>query len=469
MVQQNLALADLALRLYREKSQTLPVILSHELETGFSVLLHIASGDAAWLNEARSDLGATKSELKAAAMDFIERFAFKGSGDPYQVLGLSPLAPTSDVKVHYRLMMRLFHPDRTSFNPKRARDYAALINQAMNRIENKDQKAEPLRQTTRGPIDIPPDRPSRFRPDSSFKKGLRSIILNYGLFFLAATLGISLYLIELKQQSQPKILFEEGISSIKEAHQPLNHPGEMAREAYDSDKDHPKTASIKSEDTLLLEIPIQSPIKVEEVRTLDEDAAPLSLPKSLIKKMATEKVRPPLDLKATDIKLIRIKPTPIESPASDKPTMEAKATQAIDDMKPLMDEPIKKPPAEKIFSLQDMRSLTYGFVSAYNDGQVEAIMQLMADNVKTETMLNKTELRNAYAQFFANTVKREMVLRNLQFSELPTSIKAKTHYQVKLFEVNQKEPKMVFGELEIEGALDQALPKIISLYNRTLP
>jgi hypothetical protein len=66
-------------------------------------------------------------------------------------------------------------------------------------------------------------------------------------------------------------------------------------------------------------------------------------------------------------------------------------------------------------------------------------------------------------------VKREMILRNLQFSELPTSIKAKTHYQVKLFEVNQKEPKMVFGELEIEGALDQTSPKIISLYNRTLP
>ena len=58
MAQQNLALADLALKLYREKSQTLPVILSHELETGFSVLLHIASGDAAWLNKAHSDLGA---------------------------------------------------------------------------------------------------------------------------------------------------------------------------------------------------------------------------------------------------------------------------------------------------------------------------------------------------------------------------------------------------------------------------
>jgi len=60
-------------------------------------------------------------------------------------------------------------------------------------------------------------------------------------------------------------------------------------------------------------------------------------------------------------------------------------------------------------------------------------------------------------------------LRNLQFSVLSASIKAKTHYQVKLFEVNQKEPKMVFGELEIEGALDQATPKIISLYNRILP
>ena len=465
MAQQNLALADLALKLYREKSQTLPVILSHELETGFSVLLHIASGDAAWLNKAHSDLGATKSELKAATMDFIERFAFKGNGDPYQVLGLSPLAPSSEVKVHYRLMMRLFHPDRTSFNPKRARDYAALINQAMSRIENKDQKAGPLRQaTTRGPIDIPPDRPSRYHPDSSFTKGLRSIILNYSLFFLAATLGISLYLIDLKQQSPPKILLETGLTSLEEVPKPLNHPGEMSSEAHENNKDHLKMAAIQSEDTRPLEVAIQPPIKLEEVIAHDKDATPLIPPKNHIKKVTTEKVRPPLDTKATDIK-----PTLIESRASDKPAMEVITTLARDDMKPLMDEPIKKPSAKKIFSLQDMRSLTYGFVSAYNDGQLEAIMQLMADNVKTETMLNKTELRNAYAQFFANTVKREMILRNLQFSELSTSIKAKTHYQVKLFEVNQKEPKMVFGELEIEGALDQASPKIISLYNRTLP
>ena len=251
---------------------------------------------------------------------------------------------------------------------------------------------------------------------------------------------------------------------MEEVHQPLNHSSEMASEAYDSDKDNLKMASKESEDTRPLEVPIQSPIKVEEVRGHDKDATPLIPPKSPIKKVATEKVRPPLDSKPIDIK-----PTPIESRASDKPRMEAIANQAIDDMKPLVDEPIKKPPVEKIFSLQDMRSLTYGFVSAYNDGQLEAIMQLMADNVKTETMLNKIELRNSYAQFFANTVKREMILRNLQFSVLATSIKAKTHYQVKLFEVNQKEPKMVFGELEIEGALDQASPKIISLYNRTLP
>jgi curved DNA-binding protein CbpA len=465
MAEKNLALADLALKLYREKSQTLPVILSHELETGFSVLLHIASGDTAWLNKAQRDLGATQSELKASAMYFIEHLAFKGSGDPYQVLGLSPLATPSEVKTHYRLMMRLFHPDRTSLSPKRARDYAALINQAMNRIENKDQKAEPLKQTrTRMPFETPPHQPNRYRPDSSFTKGLRSIILNYGLFLLGATLGISLCLIYLKQQSQPQIHLEAGLSSLEEVPKPLNQASEMSRDAYDSDKDNPRMASTKLEDTSPSEVPTQSPINARDERTLLEDAAPLRLPKSLTKKVATEKVRPPSDTKARDIKSI-----PTEFGASDKPTMEAQPSQALDDMKLLMDEPIKKIPAEKIFSLQDMRSLTYGFVSAYNDGQLEAIMQLMADNVKTETMLNKTELRNAYAQFFANTVKREMVLRNLQFSVLSASIKAKTHYQVKLFEVNQKEPKMVFGELEIEGALDQATPKIISLYNRTLP
>ena len=464
MTQHTMTLVDLALKVYREKSQALPVILSHELETGFMVLLHLANGDPATIVEAQSYHKATQAELKAAAIYFIERYAFKEYSDPYQTLGLSPLATESEVKTHYRLMMRLFHPDRTSLSPKRARNYATLINQAMGRIENKSQEARPLQDTkTRGPIELPRDRINRYRPDSSFTKSLRTLVLNYSLFFLAAILSLSLYLIYQWQQHQPTLILNETPSPIAVDRQSLTPLGEMTSEAKSNDQVTLK----KTEDTMPLEPRIETPMKATEVVALHdepEDTAPLSLPKSLIKKRVTEKVRPPVDMKLKDLK-----PSAPESPASDKQMMEVKINPNGDDIKPINEKEINKPPVEKIFSLQDMRNLTYGFVSAYNDGQLEAIMQLMADDVKTETTFNKAELKNAYAQLFANTVKREMILRNLQFSVLPSSFKAKTHYQVKLFEANRKDPKMVFGELEIEGALNQASPKIISLYNRTLP
>jgi len=464
MTQRTMTLVDLALKVYREKSQALPVILSHELEAGFMVLLQLANGDPARIIEAQSYHKATQAELKAAAIYFIERYAFKEYSDPYQTLGLSPLATESEVKTHYRLMMRLFHPDRTSLSPKRARNYATLINQAMGRIENKSQEARPLQDTkTRGPIELPRDRINRYRPDSSFTKSLRTLVLNYSLFFLAAILSLSLYLIYQWQQHQPTLILKETPSPIAVDRQSLTPLGEMTSEAKSNDQVTLK----KTEDTMPLEPRIETPMKAAEVvafRDEPEDTGPLSLPKSLIKKRVTEKVRPPVDMKLKDLE-----PSSPESPASDKQMMEVKINPNGDDIKPINQKEINKPPVEKIFSLQDMRSLTYGFVSAYNDGQLEAIMQLMADDVKTETTFNKAELKNAYAQLFANTVKREMILRNLQFSVLPSSFKAKTHYQVKLFEVNRKDPKMVFGELEIEGALNQASPKIISLYNRTLP
>ena len=464
MAQHTMSLVDLALKVYREKSQALPVILSHELEAGFGVLLHIANGDPAWIAEAQGYHEASQAELKTAAMYFIERYAFKGSGDPYQTLGLSPLATESEVKTHYRLMIRLFHPDRTKVSLKRARDYAALINQAMSRIEKKSQKEGSFGESAvKRPMEMPSDRISRYRPDSSFTKSLRTLILNYSLFFLTAILSLSLYLIYQWQQHQPTLLLKETSTPIEEGRQSLAPLDEMTSEAKSNDQVTLK----KTEDMMPLEARIETSSKTPFVAALPdipEDTAPLSLPKSLIKKSVIEKARPPVDIKPRDLI-----PSSPESPASVPQMIEVKINPNIDDIKPINEKDINKPPVEKIFSLQDMRNLTYGFVSAYNDGQLEAIMQLMADDVKTETMLNKAELKNAYARVFANSVKREMILRNLQFSVLPTSIKAKTHYQVKLFEVNQREPKMVFGELEIEGALNQASPKIISLYNRTLP
>ncbi len=465
MAQLTMTLVDLALKVYREKSNALPVLLSHEVETGFKVLLHLANADSAWMSEASLETGATRAELKAAAIYFIERYAFKGKMDPYQVLGLSPMATEPEAKVHYRLMMRLFHPDRTSLSLKRARDYAAIINQAMDTLQSKNNKALSFSTSrSRSPLNLPRDQPNRYQPDSSFMKNLRSGILHYSLFFLAAILGLSLYLMYAWRQSHPIIQPEESRFSKEDALPSITQLDPLPSHPEDPTLTPPKLESLDEE----------APIKLPEPKALNtepEDSSPLSLPKSLIQKIQPLKAKEPLTTKAITLNNHPGPPTlnPSQVPEDMKPPgAHGVKEERLQEAEVLPEKPFQKPPIEKICSLQDMRSLTYDFVDAYNEGKLEDLMQLMADNIKTESHVNKTELRMSYAKLFATTTKREMVLRNLQFDVLPSSVKAKSHYQVKFFDTNHREPRMVSGELEIEGAMDHALPKIMSLYNRTI-
>jgi len=459
MAEYTMTLVDLALKVHREKSNVLPVILSHELETGFKVLLHIANNDQEWLAEANSYTGATKTELKKAAIYFIELYAFKDHKDPYQILGLTPLTPQSEVKAHYRLMMRLFHPDRTTLSLKRARDYAAMINQALDMIQQKNRKEAPLSSSrhirTTPFIGISNDRRNRFKPDSSFTKSVRSIILNYSLFFLAIILGISLYL----TKSQPKTQLEESPSS-KEKVNALSLYGD---EALHDIENKNKNLLPKSEQVSEAERVVDTSIKASEADNLiieSKASLPLSPPKSIVKKRTIEKIREPIEQKPYVAETQMINQQALKSQAQD---------QRVEERLAEIEKPIENKPIEKTFSLQDMRNLTYSFVGAYNEGKLDALMQLISDDIKTDAMLSKPELKMAYAKVFANNLKREMILRNLQFVTSSSSIKAKTHYQVKLFENNRNEPKMIFGELEIEGALDHGVPRIITLNNRSLP
>ncbi len=455
MAQHTMTLVDLALKVYREKSTELPVILSQELEMGFKALLYIANDDPEWLDEARSASGATITQLKAAAIYFFELYAFKDKKDPYDLLGLTPLAPQSEVKTHYRLMMRLFHPDRTSLSLKRARNYATLINQAMDTIQQKTKKElSPQNLRARPSIVLPNDRPHQFTPDSSFTKSLRSIILNYSLFFLVIILGVTLYVMN----HQPQTQLQETYVSKEKVDEPL-----LKEDQNYNDTKNKNNTLINVAPAVEADLAIDPYRQVPQVESLDnktEALPPINPSINSLKKITNEKIR--------DVAI------PKKNVPEAQPTTEQIITSKLEDqqpqaMEPLLEKPIDKRSTEKIFSLQDMRNLTFGFVEAYNKGNLESLMQLMSDDIKTEAMLNKMELRLAYAKVFANYVKREMILRNLQFVSSSSSIKARTHYQLKSLENNRTEPKIIFGELEIEGTLEHGLPKIITLNNRVLP
>ena len=117
----------LALAFYRKQPVMLP---DAEHTESMLNLLRLANGDAELIAWATQLTGASESELHLACIAFIEHAFFTVATDHFGVLGLNPWANAADVKEHYRLLMRLFHPDRGLVNSLRADKYAAMINQA---------------------------------------------------------------------------------------------------------------------------------------------------------------------------------------------------------------------------------------------------------------------------------------------------------------------------------------------------
>ena len=117
----------LALALYRKQQVHLP---DAEHAESMLTLLRLANNDAELLVWAKQLTGASEDELHFACVAFIEHAFFTAATDHFGVLGLNPWANAADVKEHYRLLMRLFHPDRGLVNSERADNYAAMINQA---------------------------------------------------------------------------------------------------------------------------------------------------------------------------------------------------------------------------------------------------------------------------------------------------------------------------------------------------
>jgi hypothetical protein len=117
----------LALAFYRKQQVQLP---DAEHAESMLTLLRLANGEAELMAWATRLTGAAEGELHLACIAFIEHAFFTVATDHFGVLGLNPWANAADVKEHYRLLMRLFHPDRGLVNSASADRYAAMINQA---------------------------------------------------------------------------------------------------------------------------------------------------------------------------------------------------------------------------------------------------------------------------------------------------------------------------------------------------
>ncbi|MDS4025648.1 MAG: DnaJ domain-containing protein [Candidatus Contendobacter sp.] len=122
---------DLALACYRKPLDCQDRFsLAVPLPEGMDRLLWLANGSPEALEAAIRQTSAKPQELRDAARFCIQQWCLARGADPYRVLGVRPDVSPEQIKEHYRLLMRLFHPDRAAGHETWTDHYASRINEA---------------------------------------------------------------------------------------------------------------------------------------------------------------------------------------------------------------------------------------------------------------------------------------------------------------------------------------------------
>ena len=137
-------LISLALEYYRD-----PLAYSHladvskPLPKGFSDMLAafgagLSTGTVA---ETARMLGTDARELEAAARFFVRHALLDPASDYYRCLGLPRDASETTVRKHYRLLIRMFHPDRAVKQDDAVLAYASRLNAAYHILQDPEERA----------------------------------------------------------------------------------------------------------------------------------------------------------------------------------------------------------------------------------------------------------------------------------------------------------------------------------------
>ncbi len=135
---------DLALACYRTPlAYQDRMSLAAPLPEDINRLLWLANGSPEVLEAAACQTGAQPQELRDAARFCIQQWCLVRGANPHRVLGVEPGAPPEQIKEHYRLLMRLFHPDRAAGRETWTDHYASRINEAWTALSRTPERAVP--------------------------------------------------------------------------------------------------------------------------------------------------------------------------------------------------------------------------------------------------------------------------------------------------------------------------------------
>ena len=214
--------------------------LAAPLPDGMDRLLWLANGSPETVEAAALLTSARPQELQDAARFCVQQLCFVRGASPYRVLGLEPDAAPERIKEHHRLLMRLFHPDRTAGRETWTESYATRVNEAWTALSRLSSHAapgtppsqsmltldgfSPAPRSLQTATDLPPPPPRftyssrhRFRVPSQWLPGL---VLG-GLALAATVVLAGLYLDKLDRSANQPVEILAGPNGAKASTDPV--------------------------------------------------------------------------------------------------------------------------------------------------------------------------------------------------------------------------------------------------------
>lgn len=475
-VQARTEVLNVALRMWRDP-QADPLAVMHigDYVDDMRLLLHVASNDPDYLAEAMILTGASAQDLIAAAVHYIEHRCLQASASPYRILGVQADASADIVRKHYRMLIKLFHPDRALVPQARAEACSAAINQAYaqlrNGLEAKQTEPLPAKQYSRQKSAVP-SMPVRSEPLRSEPKPVhggasakqealpffRQVPIQ--VFFWGAAVIALLLFLSLNFRAAPMEL--TAIAPSVPAVQTAEPSPELATPA---------------ENFLLTETPqealVASPVAISDPLPASKDeriSIPVvSLPPDAAKTIAPIKSSPAqLNLTSTPASdtsqtLAQSTGTPVIpaikgniAPSQPKPetTVAVSAAEVGAALSPSVD-----------ISELHLRDLIIQFVDSYNQGDIERFSGLMQPQLRGTEGHSQAEVRESYGKLFAKSEQREIVLKDLHWDiHGPTAV-GLMDYKISIRGNGSRSTSTAFGTLKLEVRLVNQTARISGMIN----
>jgi hypothetical protein len=463
------------------------------------LLLRLANGDAELMAWATGVTGASAEELRVSCVAFVERICFGGDTNPFGVLGLNPWANADAVKEHYRLLIRIFHPDRGQVGNATAEAYSARINQAYASLKHKvgdggGNLSERATTGCRGQAGIIPRRFSR--PVSAQNNGGDSLRWASRLtpakvlLGMAVLAGLIIYLSfpqKMRMQSSAQDVAEKPVPTVSavslatfteatEVAQPIlpdevidETPAEIVAMPEEKQVGAPEQAPIVAVSAKVEKTPSvkSSLVKVAPVAIVGDKKA-MAVDIKLDTKPSATKANEtkPIEAKPIETKAVNktvavqiaaatapsnVMGSPAESQVNKKPNVPVTDSVRLEEVSEIPVQPrIVTPKTVDVPTDRELHDLIASFMSNYANGDINAFIQAFDEQVRSDEGGDKSDLYRAYADLFAKTVSRSIVLKDLQWKKQGSVAIAHADYRASTLRVGETQGKTSFGTLQIE-------------------